>query len=217
MLLSRCGLARDLIRSARNVVRTAASLIEPPETDGATIDSDNPVEYLLASDKPAPQFLNIGAIAETVIRDELRRKLRAINHVASGVGSLEATGFQDLLYDIEGQLSSDEPILGVVNLLAKPVIADSAVAGLRLELAAYAYYCATLQEVFCERMSDQQIIEATGQPARPGSFETLTSAKNAFTLSTMLAWRLNTQFRAAWSMETREPPQQQLHKGIPEE
>jgi hypothetical protein len=211
------GLARDLIRSARNVVRTAASLIEPLEAGGATIDSDNPVEYLLASDKPAPQFINIGAIAGTVIRDELRRKLRAINHVASGVGSLEATGFQDLLYDVEAQLSSDEPILSVVDLLTKPVIADAAVAGLRLELAAYAYYCATLQEVFCEQMSDQQIIEATGQPPRPGGFETLASAKNAFTLSTMLAWRLNTQFRVAWSMKTREPPQQQLHKGIPEE
>jgi hypothetical protein len=212
------GLARDLIRSARNVVRTAANLIEPLEADGATIDSDNPVEYLLASDKPAPQFPNIGAIAEAVIRDELRRKLRAINHVTSGVGSLESTGFQDLLYDVAGQLSSDEPILSVVDLLAKPVIADSAVAVLRLELAAYAYYCATLQEVFSERMSDQQIIEATSQPAQPGSFETLASAKNAFTLSTMLAWRLNTQFRAAWSMETREPPHQQLHKGTqPEE
>ena len=174
------------------------------------------MKYALASEQPTPNPLTIGTIAEAVIHDELRRKVRAISHVASSAGSPDTTEFQDLLYETATRLSPGEPILNVIDLLAKPDSAESgATAGLRLEFTAYAYYCATLQDMFNDQLDNHQIIEATGQPTGPGSFDTLAGARNAFTVNTMLAWRLITEFRAAWSMETREPPQPQPPGGEP--
>jgi hypothetical protein len=78
---------------------------------------------------------------------------------------------------------------------------------LRLDFAAYAYYCATLQEVFTDRLDPEHIIAATSVAPGPGSFDALAGARAAFSLDTLLAWRLITQFRKAWSLETREPGQ----------
>lgn len=201
------GLARDLIRAARSVVRAAANLITASEGSNAPGDSDDPVEYLLASELPEPRDLTIDIIAESVIHDELRRKARAISHIASDVGFLETTEFQDLLYATASRVSPGEPILNVIDLLTKPCSAESAaIAGLRFEFATYAYYCATLQDVFNGQLDIERIIDASSQPGNPGSFDTLASARNAFTMNTMLAWRLITEFRSAWSMDTREPP-----------
>ncbi len=202
------GLARDLIRAARNIVRTAAELGGSPVLIGEGYDSDDPVEYVIAQERPAPHFLTISTISEAVVHDELRNKALAISHVVSGVGSLGTTEFQALLYDTASRLTPGKPILTLIDLLAKPSPAESAaVAGLRLEFAAYAYYCATLQDTFNDQLDNKRIIDATSQPIGPGSFDTLADARNAFTRNTMLAWRLITEFRAAWSMETREPPQ----------
>lgn len=201
------GLARDLIRAARNVVRTAASLITATEGSDTPGDSEDPVEYLLASELSEPRDLTIDTIAEAVIHDELRRKAHAISSVASDVGSLETAEFQDLLYTTASRVSLGKSILNVIDLLAEPCSAESAaVAGLRFEFSTYAYYCATLQDVFNGQLDIERVIDATSQPGNPGSFDALASARNAFTLNTMLAWHLITEFRSAWSMDTREPP-----------
>jgi hypothetical protein len=183
-------------------------LITATEGSNTPGDSEDPVEYLLASELPEPRDLTIETIAEAVIHDELRRKARAISHVASDVGSsLETTEFQDLLYNTASRVSLGESILNVIDLLAKPCSAESAaIAGLRFEFATYAYYCATLQDVFNGQLDIERVIDATSQPGNPGSFDALASARNAFTLNTMLAWHLITEFRSAWSMDTREPP-----------
>lgn len=206
------GLARDLIRAARNVARTAADLAGPPEDSD---DTDSPVEYVLASERPPPAPLTLARIAEAVIHDEFRRKVRAISHVAGGVGSPDSSEFQALLYDVASRLTSGESILNMIGLLAKPDSAESvAIADLRLEFAAYAYYCATLQEIFNDQLDNKRIIEATSQPPGSGSFDTLAAARNAFTVNTMLAWRLTTEFRAGWSMEIQDPPQRKIAEPI---
>ena len=73
--------------------------------------------------------------------------------------------------------------------------------------AAYAYFCATLQEVFTDGLDGEHMIAATSVPPGPGSFDALAAARAAFSLDTKLAWRLITQCRKAWSLETREPGQ----------
>jgi hypothetical protein len=201
------GLARDLIRTARNVVRTAVGLAGGPPAGGASTDIGSVADYVLASERPAPQPLTIGTIADAVINDELRRKLRAISHMTSSTGSPGTTELLDLFYDISGRLSARQPIDSLIDLLAKPGPAESAaVVSLRLDFAAYTYYCATLQQVFTDQLDSKWIIAATSEPNSAASFDTLASARNAFALDTMLAWRLVTQFRAAWSIETYEPP-----------
>jgi hypothetical protein len=49
------------------------------------------------------------------------------------------------------------------------------------------------------------MIAATSTPPGPDSFDALASTRAAFAIDTLLAWRLITQFRKAWSMETRDP------------
>jgi hypothetical protein len=75
----------------------------------------------------------------------------------------------------------------------------------RLDFAGYAYFCATLQEVFTARLDDTDMVKATEKSSGPGSFDALAAARNAFTMDTLLAWNMVTQCRNAWSLESREP------------
>jgi len=64
--------------------------------------------------------------------------------------------------------------------------------------------------MFSDQLDNNRIIEATSQPPGPGSFDALAGARGAFTVNTMLAWRLITEVRAAWSLETRDPPRREI-------
>ena len=87
------------------------------------------------------------------------------------------------------------------------------VAKVRLDFAAYAYYCATLQEVFTDQLDDTHMVKATSTPSEPVSFDSLAAARNAFTTDTLLAWNLTTRCRIAWSLETRKPGGPEVHHG----
>jgi hypothetical protein len=177
------GLARDVIRAARQVARNAARLI-----------ASNGVPVL-------------SAISAAVLYDEVRRKLRALIQVAGHLDSEDTIGLQDTLHDVALHLAPDKPVINIVDLIAKPVHAEPpAVAEVRLDLAAYAYYCATLQEIFTDRLDEAYMIKATSNSSGPGSFDALAAARNAFTIDTLLAWNLVTQCRNAWSLETRNSP-----------
>jgi hypothetical protein len=118
---------------------------------------------------------------------------------------------QDTLHDIAVHLAPDQPIINIVDHITKPGHTEPPeVAKVRFDLAAYAYYCATLQEVFTDRLDDAKMVEATSESSRPGSFDALAAARNAFTTDTLLAWNLVTQCRNAWSLETREPVRGQI-------
>ncbi len=204
------GLARDLIRAARHVVRTAAGLTANKSSslalDTGVFGLDVSFSYLLLRGETASQPSTLGAISAAIVREELRRKVRAVTHVVSNVAPGQAAELQDTLYEITRRLALGEPAIKIVDLAAKAGQHEpSAVVGLRLDFAAYAYYCATLQEVFTDCLGNEQMIEATSASAQPGSFDSLAAARYAFTLDTQLAWRSITQFRQAWSPEIREP------------
>lgn len=82
-----------------------------------------------------------------------------------------------------------------------------------MDLAAYAYYCATLQEVFTDALDDERMMKATSAPSEPSSFDALARARSAFTTDTLLALNLTTQSRIAWSLEPREPTGNNAHNG----
>ena len=48
------------------------------------------------------------------------------------------------------------------------------------------------------------MIAATGSSGDPGSFDALVAARNAMALDTLLSWRLTSEFRKQWQLETRE-------------
>ena len=209
------GLARDVIRAARQVARNAATLISGGRPLAASSGIENGDEasaeyeshYVEASNSP-PTLSDISAV---VLYDELRRKLRALSQVVGHLDSEGTTEFQDTLHDISVHLTPNQPIINIVDLIAKPGHAEPpAVARVRLDLATYAYYCATLQEVFTDRLDDVHMVKATSESSGPGSFDALAAARNAFTTDTLLAWNLVTQCRSAWSLETREPSGRQI-------
>lgn len=199
------GVARDLIRTARSIVKAAARLVGPARPDGVDAASPDPLDWLLASDKAPLLPLTIGGIADAVIRDELLRKLRAASYVACSTGSA-ASELLNALYEIEGLLGQDQPIIGIIDVLASCGSPEPAIAAVRLDLAAYVYFCATLQEVFTDQLDHERILAASSVPAYLGSFDALARARNTFALDTALAWHLITQFRAAWSMKTVKLP-----------
>lgn len=95
----------------------------------------------------------------------------------------------------------------IVDIARRPIDGQSdAMAALQLDFAAYAYYCATLQDIFTDRLDPSQMINATSVSPAPGTFDALAAVRQAFTVDTHLAWRSITQFRRVWSLETREPP-----------
>jgi hypothetical protein len=195
------GLARDLIRAARQVVRTATSL-----TAESSLTQPDPLPGKPDTHSPASRRLTLGSISTRLIQDELRRKTRAVGHVLRSSGSGTETKLHEFLYDLLRNPDLSQHALNVVDLLLGQTPEDSAtVTSLRFDLAAYAYYCATLQEVFTDQLTRERIAEATSEPAAPGNFDELAAARYAFALDSSLAWRSITQFRKTWSLETREP------------
>lgn len=129
-------------------------------------------------------------------------------HVASSIGTGPAPDLQDTLHGITRYLTPGTQAIDIVDLACRPIIGQSAaLTSLRLDFAAYAYYCATLQDVFTEELDAARMIRATSTSPDPGTFDALAAARQAFSLDTHLAWRSITQFRQAWSLETREPPE----------
>jgi hypothetical protein len=162
--------------------------------------------FLLLREPPTRQPPALGAICAAVVREELRRKTRAVAHVASSTAPGQAQDLQHALYDIVRQLAPGAPALKIVDIACQPGQGESAaVTSLRLDFAAYAYYCATLQDVFTDHLDAEHMIKATSASPEPGSFDALAAARHAFTLDTLLAWRSITQFRKAWFLETRDP------------
>ena len=173
------GLARDLIRTARQVVRAAAG----------------PVEH-------AP---TLGVISAAVVKDEIRRKLIAITQAIREAAPGDVMDLQLTVHECARQLMTGQAVLTIVDTMTKvdgeePV----AVARLRTEFAAFAYYCATVQEIFTDELGSERMIKATGSSGDLGSFDDLVAARNALALDTFLSWRLTTEFRQQWRLETRE-------------
>ena len=200
------GLARDVIRAARQVARSAAKLVAAePFLHGSA--ADDPAD-LRASDRGMVrerQQVTLAPIADSVIHDDMERKLRALSQVVNRA-SPDDTTLQHLLHDVTPHLAPGRPLIDVVDLIVKAGSAELAkMSDMRLDFAAYAYYCATLQEIFTDELSADRILYASSNSVEPGSFDSLAVARNSFALDTTLAWRLITQCRKAWSLETREP------------
>jgi hypothetical protein len=208
------GLARDLIRAARQVLRVAeaikhANLPALSEEEAEEYGVEDSAAYLLFQDRPTRPPPALADVTAEIVRDELLRKLRAVSSVVASNASAAAasvTELHDTLHQIRQTLTLGQPVIDVVDRMTKPCQSEPPeLTSVRLDFAAYAYYCATLQEVFNDKLDGARMIAATSVPPGPGSFDALAGARAAFTVDTLLAWRLITQCRKAWSLETREP------------
>jgi hypothetical protein len=196
------GLARDLIRAARQVARAAQTLSggtghAPDEHDEGSVEYT--YQLMRQVTRPAPV---LSAVCAEVVTSDLLRKLNAVARLAATSG--QGGELQQALSTAASRLRTGEPTLTIVDMLSEPIAGESGpVTALRLELAAYAYYSATLQHTFASTLDAAQMAKATTSSS-PGSFETLASARLAFTLDPHLAWHSITEFRQAWALETRD-------------
>lgn len=203
------GLARDLIRAARQVGRaseTSAGGSPLARADLDQLDDDQPATFRLLRDEAPRRAPTLTSICAGVVREELRRKARAVTHAATSAAPGQGQELHDTLNHIAHHIAVGEPAIKLVDFVGHPAAGEpDSVASLRLDFATYAYYCATLQEVFNDQLDPERFVKATGTASAQGTFDALAEAREAFTIDTKLAWRSITQFRQAWSLETREP------------
>ncbi len=203
------GLARELIRAARQVTRAGVAVTSDDRTPSANEDELNLNSFtaFLLRPEPVPKTLDLSTVCAEVVRDELFRKTRAAAHVASSIAPEQAPALQGVFHDIVRRLIPGMHAMEIVDIARRPIDGQSdAMAALQLDFAAYAYYCATLQDIFTDLLDPSQMINATSVSPAPGTFDALAAVRQAFTVDTHLAWQSITQFRQVWSLETREPP-----------
>ena len=169
------GLARDLIRAARLVVRIGQSLPEPVQLPDVCI---------------------------RVVRDEIRRKAVALAKIVSSRAS--AGSQQDLLsvlHAMSNGATEAKPTLELVDLVGKTdVLASPEITLLRSDLAGYLYFCATLEAVFTDTLDEERMRWATSETDHPGHLDRLARARTVFAQDTRFAWRLIDEVRAAWGL-----------------
>jgi hypothetical protein len=203
------GLPRDLIRAARQIghaseTSTGGSPLATAAPD--RLDVDLATAFRVRRGDAPCQALTLSSICAAVVREELRRKARAVTHAATSTAPGQGLELQDTLNRIAHHLVTGEPAIKIVDVVNQPAAGEpDSVTSLRLDFAAYAYYCATLQEVFTDQLDRERFGKAADTSRAQGTFDALAEARDAFTIDTQLAWRSITQFRRAWSLETREP------------
>jgi hypothetical protein len=201
------GLARDLLRAARQVTRAAQTLTSAASHLPSEDEEGTPAfAYQLLrqqQDRGAPV---LSTICAAVVTEDLRRKLRAVSRLANVTGSGTTRELQQTLSMAARYLQAGESPLAIVDIFSERAVMNEPdpVMALRLDLAAYAYYCATLQDAFTGELDVTRFIRAT-TTADPGSFDALAAARQAFSVDPYLAWRSVTEFRQAWNLETRDP------------
>jgi hypothetical protein len=78
--------------------------------------------------------------------------------------------------------------------------ARTKLARLRIEFAAYLYYCATMMEFFNADLTMERLKEAE-EVGGDMSIDQLARARQAFAVSPQVAWSTNSMFRCAYGME----------------
>jgi hypothetical protein len=127
----------------------------------------------------------------------------AVAQAASSVPDGQSQALLDCLQSAVRSITRGEPALKIVDVVSKATAGEPpSVAALRSDFAAYAYYCATLQDVFSDHLDAERMLRATSGGDDPGTFEALAAARHASALDTQLAWWEISQFRDAWGLNT---------------
>jgi hypothetical protein len=204
------GLARDLIRAARQVTRTGLAMTARRDDFEELRDGVGGDRYLLlveddTESEAGRSTPTLTDLCDTLVRDELARKSRAIVHIMSGAGHRRSGILMRALYDIGYGAGGVKTPMEIVDLMIGGGAEESPDAErLRLDFTAYAYFCATVREVFTDSLDHARIAQCADDPGWAGSFDALAAARHAFGMDTRIAWAGVTGFRLAWNLDVRE-------------
>lgn len=174
------GLARDLIRAARQVVRVGQQGTTPP---------------------------GFGEICTTIISTEVRRKVRAAAQVISSTeGSEHAGPLLERLFATAYEPSAVQASIELIKEIQTAAPAEPAkIVDIYRDLTAYLYFCATLQEIFGQHIEESVLLWATADGDRhPGHLDTLATARLTLGHSAGVTWQLIDDLRDAWSLARAE-------------
>ncbi len=161
------GLARDLIRAARQVTRAAQALTTAPSHLSSQDEEVTAVStYQLLRQRRGASAPVLSTICATVVSEDLRRKLRAVSRLANIAGSGATRDLQQTLSMAARHLKAGESPLEIVDIFSErgAMNQPDPVTALRLDLAAYAYYSATLQDAFTGELDVARFVRATATP-----------------------------------------------------
>jgi hypothetical protein len=196
------GLARDIIRAARQVVH-AGEIFAGAYRAAAADEVDSTAAFVLLQNASGTLQPTLTAVCGALVREELLRKSRAVAQAASNIADGRTEALQDCLQTVVRSIIRNEQALKMVDIASRGAADElQSVSALRTDFAAYAYYCATLQEVFTDHLDAGQVIRATSPGGGSGTFDALAAARHAFALDTQLAWQAISQFREAWGLKT---------------
>ena len=161
---------------------------------------------------------DLPTISRRVLQQEFAQKASAVRTIVMHIDSEPAVS--DLIVLLERSTGEEEPTADGLLAFARSIAtcgdpsshrpeADgdwATFARLRLELAAHAYFCATLLVFFGSPISRQAMITATA-PRGSLSFDALAHARQAFAVNPRLAWVTINRFREAWKLPTLAEPE----------
>ena len=194
------GLARDLIRAARNL-------------------SDAP----LATNTPSKQaHRTIGAMCRVLIQSELQGKTEAVLAAVKPIDlEPEITELMRWFRDFDVQqltaegllahcrwFEADERFKQAANSHGDSPPADrQSLFRLIRELVGFYYYCATVLEFFDDQVTRERLRDADAADSKQRSLDYLARSRQAFSINATIAWTNVSAFRAAWGFEALAFPQ----------
>jgi hypothetical protein len=177
------GLPRELVRVARDVVDANSSTL-----DGVCVE-------IVANDLQG----KLASWRTSVIRSGASKAKRADLIWYLNTHSLAGASSSGLFKAVESLLMSGKNVTGGNGR----GLADAD--DLQEQIVIYLYFCATLLEIFTQRLSEEQVKEAS-TVGGPGSFDALATVRQQFSVSPRVAWLTLNAFREAWTLATVDYP-----------
>lgn len=188
------GLARDLIRVARNLI-DAHHAVKTPKLGAMS-------RLLIQSDLQGKTEAVLAAVKPTELEPEITELMRWFREL--DVPHLEAEG----LLRHCSWFETDERFKQVANTHSdSPSTERQTLFRLTRELVGFYYYCATLLEFFDDQLTKARLLRASAGDSEPWSLNYLAKSRQAFAINATIAWTSVSAFRAAWRLEVLDFPQ----------
>ncbi|MGW2219963.1 hypothetical protein ACWCSD_33670 [Nonomuraea sp. NPDC001684] len=200
------GIARDLIRAARKVVQAGTALTCLPQGAEALLEDGVEADSFMLREEapPAPVPAQLADIAAAIVNQEISRKAMAFTHALTGRDSAAGSNLLHLLHEAA---NGDIPSHDLIAALSAGEDGESPEAArLRVDYAAFVYFCQTVRDVFDAGLDDSCLDRCTRVPGWEGGFDALGRARAAFSTDSHIAWRMITGVRRAWNLSVFELP-----------
>jgi hypothetical protein len=204
------GLARDLIRAARNVVEAQPK--RPSELEDLQQRPATPRTPQEGRDERVP--LRIDEAARRLVGEEVRLKtaatmaaLRAVElepevtevvQWCSRMQQCHPISHAALLDQCRWCIDSGSLQSGGSEDSEEVLAARQTLFRLTRELCGFYYYAATILEFFHKDVDEQQVKETIDPTAGDRSLDLLATSRQAFAVNPSLAWEAVSRFREAW-------------------